>query len=332
MLKHLFFPIFLGVLAALSTLSTPNGPRTLPAVAASGPYGPEALTIHNFNYDLSLNVLSFKSIPRRVVTTNGSATELLLALGLSEHMVGTCYLDNPIMPELREAYDKIPVISEKYPGKERILAAEPDLIVGWHSVFAPQNLGDTSYWNNLGVATIILRDSTSLPKKISNTYEDIMDIGRIFKVEDKSKEIISKMVSQLDDLKRRVAQRKTKLRVLLLEYYVGGHLMIWGDDTTPGSLLETIGAVNVFSTTGERNKESIVAANPDVIVIIYMDNVLKESVELMDSFYTDPILKHIEASKRKQIGLIPLSETYCPEVRLVNGLKHMEDILFPADI
>jgi iron complex transport system substrate-binding protein len=292
-------------------------------------YRTEPVVIVNYHYDLSENVEVFNTIPQRVITTNGSATELLLALGLAKHMVGTAYLDNPPLPEHKEAYDGIPIISRQYPGKEQVLALEPDLIVGWHSAFAPQVLGDPSNWNKLGVSTMILRDSSSLPKRITNIYDDINDLGRIFDVEEKAEKIISDMRSELDTVTNLVKERGVNLKVLVLQYQEGGSFRSRGDDSTIGQMLIAIGAANVFPRSGARNKESIAAANPDAIVFMYMDSALDATLKQMESFRTDPILKYTTAVKDNRMGIVPLSETYCPGVRFVMGVRHISEIIFP---
>jgi iron complex transport system substrate-binding protein len=246
-------------------------------------------------------------------------------------MVGTAYLDNPPLPEHLSAYESIPVLSRQYPGKEQVLIAEPDLIVGWHSVFAPQNLGDTSYWNKLGVATMILRDSSPLPKSIDNIYDDIRDIGLIFQKEDRAKQLIEEIKSELSALAKLTAKRKTKLKVIILECYPGYRLHAWGDETTPGQMLLSIGAENGFPRSGDQNRESIVAVNPDAIIFIYMDHNLPDTLEQMKLFRTDPILKYTQASVDNRMGVVPLSETYCPGVRIVMGIRHMAEILFPDE-
>jgi iron complex transport system substrate-binding protein len=43
---------------------------------------------------------------------------MMLALGLGKHMLGTAYLDNPILPEYQQAYSQIPVLSQKYPSRK----------------------------------------------------------------------------------------------------------------------------------------------------------------------------------------------------------------------
>jgi ABC-type Fe3+-hydroxamate transport system substrate-binding protein len=102
----------------------------------------------------------------------------------------------------------------------------------------------------------------------------------------------------------------------------------WGNNSTPGQMLLAIGAENVFPLTGDQNKEGIVKANPDAVVFIYMDSTLEDTRRLMNDFLNDSILSYTKASVSRRMGLIPLSETYCPGVRLVSGLRNMSQILF----
>ncbi|EJK59415.1 hypothetical protein THAOC_20373, partial [Thalassiosira oceanica] len=44
--------------------------------------------------------------PKRAVTMNQGATEVMLALDLADRMAGTAYLDDYIWPELSDAYNQ----------------------------------------------------------------------------------------------------------------------------------------------------------------------------------------------------------------------------------
>ncbi len=57
------------------------------------------------------NTLVFEHAPERAVTLNGHATELMLSLGLAPKMVGTAYLNHPILDALKADYDRIPILS-----------------------------------------------------------------------------------------------------------------------------------------------------------------------------------------------------------------------------
>jgi iron complex transport system substrate-binding protein len=292
--------------------------------------GSGAVEIANIHYDLTGNTETFAKAPERVLSVNGSATELILSLGQGGRLVGTAYQDNPPMPGLQDAYARIPVISRRYPGKEQALGLGPDLIVGWQSAFAPGALGDTRYWNRLGVATFILRDSSALPKSFANIRSDITDLGRIFRAEDRAGSIVSSIDSELESLRLRAAGRGGKPGALVLECYPGGRMRSWGDDSTPGQMLLAAGARNLFPRTGDVSKEAIAKADPDAVVFIYMDSALKDTEQLMADFRTDRILRWTKASRDGRMGLVPLSEAYCPGVRLADGLRRMSGILYPA--
>ncbi|MEE3920328.1 hypothetical protein V2I01_25410 [Micromonospora sp. BRA006-A] len=94
--------------------------------------------------------------PMRVVTMNQAATEIMLALGLQDRMIGTAYLDDAILPAYADAYAKIPVLAKEYPTKEKLLEAEPDFVyASYNSAFGDEGVGDRADWQKLGVGTYI---------------------------------------------------------------------------------------------------------------------------------------------------------------------------------
>ena len=48
--------------------------------------------------------------PSRSITLNQHVTEVMLALELQDHMVGTAYIDDEILPQYQAAYQSIPVL------------------------------------------------------------------------------------------------------------------------------------------------------------------------------------------------------------------------------
>jgi hypothetical protein len=90
-----------------------------------------------------------KSPPQRAVTMNQGATEVMLALGLVDHMVGTAYLDDYIWPELEADYNKVPVLSAEYPDIDTLMSVEPDFVyASYSSAFSAESV---NYTNFLGV-------------------------------------------------------------------------------------------------------------------------------------------------------------------------------------
>src|ERR1700741_5334487 len=80
--------------------------------------------------------------PKRVFAMNQAATEIMLALGLHERMVGTAFLDDAVLPEFAEAYDTIGVRAPGYPSGELLSLSRPDFIyAAYPSAFAREVAG-----------------------------------------------------------------------------------------------------------------------------------------------------------------------------------------------
>ena len=50
--------------------------------------------------------VTFEKAPERVVSLAGFATEMLLALGLEDRIVGYAWQDNDVLPQYQEAFEK----------------------------------------------------------------------------------------------------------------------------------------------------------------------------------------------------------------------------------
>jgi len=97
-----------------------------------------ALSVHAYSVTYTSCGIehTLTKMPSRIVTMNQGATELMLALGLADKMVGTAYLDDYIWPQYAEAYAKIPVLAAGYPNETTIMSVNPDFIVGsYNSAF-----------------------------------------------------------------------------------------------------------------------------------------------------------------------------------------------------
>src|SRR5689334_24868680 len=64
---------------------------------------------------------TYADAPKRAFTMNQAATEIMLALGLQDRMVGTAFLDDAVLPEFAAAYNGIGVRAAAYPTREMLL-------------------------------------------------------------------------------------------------------------------------------------------------------------------------------------------------------------------
>jgi hypothetical protein len=85
-----------------------------------------------------------QSPPKRAVTMNQGTTEIMLALGLADKMVGTAYLDDYIWSELEAEYKKVPVIAKEYPTIDELLSVDPDFVyASYGSAFSTHSVNYT---------------------------------------------------------------------------------------------------------------------------------------------------------------------------------------------
>ncbi|ELC8443023.1 ABC transporter substrate-binding protein [Clostridium perfringens] len=272
---------------------------------------------------------TFESKPKRVISTNQTTTEIMLDLDLQEYLVGTSFMDSPILPRLEEKYKNINVISETYPSKEAVLALNPDLIMGWKSVFSEKNLGSVESWNEKGVKTFIQRNSgISKEQTLDDVYYDINDIGKIFNIEEKSTKYIEDMKSRINSISEKIKSVKEPMKVLILEGEGENKYRVYGPKTLVSDMVSKAGGVNIAKDSGSVGVENIIEMNPDAIVLIHYLMQNKDNQE-ESSLLDNKALKNVTAIKENRIIYTPLSETYAGGVRTVDGIERIAKGLYP---
>ena len=229
------------------------------------------LTLVNCGFEVTLD-----SAPERVVAIKSTSTEMMLALGVGDRIVGTAFQDGPVPEQWADAAAGIPVLAPKLPNEETVLAATPDLVyAGWESAFSPDAAGDREELASLGVASYVQPaacQSAGQPASLDfeEVFREIEEAGAIFGVPERAAELVAEQRAQLEDI----------------EPAEGEPLALWwssGTDTpyvgagigAPQLLLETAGFANVAAdldaTWAPLGWEAIIAADPDVIVLVDSD-------------------------------------------------------------
>ncbi|MFV8828059.1 ABC transporter substrate-binding protein [Alkalihalobacterium sp. APHAB7] len=272
-------------------------------------------------------LLVFTEAPKRAVTLNQHVTEVMLALGLEEFMVGTAYLDDAVLPEFKEAYESIPVLSNQYPSQEVFLAEEPDFAyAGWASAFREDNIGTVEQLKEFGINAYLHESSSKVGPTIDDIYSDIRNIARIFNVEERGEQLIASMEEELIDIQKDIPEVTEKKKVFVFD----------SGDTAPftvaqnflNSLITLAGAENIFSEIdknwAEVSWEEVVDRDPEVIIIVDYGETTAE--EKKETLLSHPALEDVTAIKKENFIVIPLSAAaegirapYALEI-LVNGL------------
>lgn len=308
--------------AATSSSSTDSKAKT--EVSKNYP-----VKITNFTFDKKEKELTFDKKPEKVITTNQATTELLLDLGLEKSMIGTCYLDNPILDSLKEKYDKIPVLSPKYPTKEQVLEKSPDFIVGWKSVFSDKTLGSVDTWNEKGIKTFIQRNSgVTDAQTIENVYKDIEDLGKIFDITESADKYLKTMKDRISKVETTLKDVKEPLKVLVIEGSDNNKYRAYGSNTLVADMVQKAGGKNLAEKSGALGAENIVALNPDVIVLIQFETQVKDNKDT-SALLSNPALQNVQAVKNKKVIPTPLAETYGGGVRTASGVENLAKAFYP---
>ncbi|PIE79997.1 MAG: putative F420-0 ABC transporter substrate-binding protein [Chloroflexi bacterium] len=261
--------------------------------------------------------ITYDAPPEHAVTMNQAATELMLALGLEDKMVGTAYIDDEILPEYADAYASVPVLSDKYPSQEVLFASEPDFVYGvYRSAFGDEAAGSREELNGLGIGSylseVACEDEALRPDKATfdTVYDEIRNIGLIFGVEDRAEALIADMEAQLDASLVMMADQEVPTRIFWYDS---------GDDEpfvgaccgTPGMIIDALGAENIFADAEGNwatvSWEEVVERNPDAIVIIEAD--WSPAQDKIDLLLNDPLFETVTAVKEQNFVVIPFSAT-----------------------
>lgn len=286
--------------------------------------GEEPVVIENMG-----EKLVFTEPPQRAVALNQHATEVMLALGLEDSMVGTAYLDDQILPEYKEQYDKIPVLSEQYPSQEVFFAANPDFAyAGWKSAFTEKTLGSRAELAGQGVQTYVQESSNKPGPTMDDVYQDILNIGRIFRVEERAQALVDDMKQKVGQIQESIGTVSEPVKVFV--YDSGDDTAFTAANTYLTSLINMAGGKNIFDDIEKGwatvSWEEVVNRNPDVIVIVdYGDTSVEQKKALLLS---NAALADVAAIKNKRFVVMPLSAA-AEGIRAPMALRTLANGFYP---
>ncbi len=249
----------------------------------------EPVTVESCNRNVT-----FTTPPARAVSNDVNLTEMMLVLGLADRMVGYTGISGwkTLDEEMREGVAELPELSEKYPTKEVLVGAGADFFfAGWNygmkvgGEVTPETLAP------FGIKVYELTESCihigEKPKvAMADMYNDLLNLGRIFGVEQKAEELVAGYEARLAEVTAGVGGTDP-IRVFVYDS---------GEDTPftagryamPTALIEAAGGVNVmddleksWATVGW---EPVVARDPEVVIIVnYGDVTAEQKIAFMKS-------------------------------------------------
>jgi len=297
---------------------------TLAACSTPAPDSTSGTTVEIENCGFDFTV---PAPPERIVTIKSTSTEMLLALGLGDRIVGQAFPDGPVPDSLPQV--DVPVISDFAPSEEAVLDLEPDFVFGgWESNFTAETAGDRAELAGLGIGTYVSPAACkgeNQPPHLSfdNVFDDITEAGTVFGASDAAADLVTAQREQLAGITKDDS----------------GSTALWwssGTDTpyvgagigAPQMILDTIGLTNIAAdvddTWASYNWEAVIAANPDVIVLVDASWNTAESKKAYLS--SNPATANLDAVKHERYLVVPFAASEAG-VRSVEAASDLADQL-----
>lgn len=298
-----------GLAALVVPLAACAGPTTsgapTPAGTTTAAFAP--VTVDNCGTKVTVT-----SPPQRVVTIKSTPTEMMLALGLGDRIVGEAFQDGPVPSQWASAAAKIPVLSDMLPGQEALLATNPDFVyAGWESNVSTTGVGDRPTLAGHGIGTYVSPSACKEPAyqpdplTFDKVFSEITEVGSLFGVPDRAAAL--------------VAQQRASLAAI--EPVSGVRAFWWssGEGTpyagagigAPQMIMSAAGVTNVLAgvhdTWTSAGWEDIVSSNPDVLILVDASwNTYDSKVQQLES---NPALSQLTAVKEKRFVRLPFAST-----------------------
>lgn len=260
--------------------------------------------------------VTFDTAPRHAISNDVNLTEMMLVLGLRDHMVGYTGISGwkTLDGEMRKDVAELPELSAKYPTKEVLVGADADFFfAGWNYGMKVGGEVTPETLSPLGIKTYELTESCifvgeKAKSSMQDMYSDLLNLGKIFGVEQKAEALVAQYQARLAEITAGV-DHSVPLRVFVYDS---------GEDTPftagkyamPTALIEAAGGVNIMDDLDKSWAtvawEPVVERNPQVIVIVnYGDVTAAQKIAFMQE---NPAFANIDAVKNNRFVVLEYVE------------------------
>lgn len=240
-------------------------------------------------------------------------------------------LDQDVKPEYQDGFNKINYLTEFTPDKETVLMSQPDLILSWYSYFSEKNLGDVDFFHERNINTYIMQNSGAAAKQsLENEYTDILNLGKIFNVQEKAEEIVAQMKTKVETISSEAKKMDNSPRVLVMEFEKEG-VRVYGENTLGGDMVKQLGAELVTANENKMSNEEFIQSNPEVIFTVYFgsSSSIADADAAIDKVVNDPRYQNLSAVQNNRVYAISLGEMYCSGTRTLDGILRLANGIYP---
>jgi len=238
---------------------------------------------------------------KRIVTIGGSVTETVFALGSGKSVVAVDWSS------------RIPAKVSKLPqvGYLRQLSSEGILSMNPNQILTSSEIGPPKVVDQLASAGLDFHIYQS-PQSFEQIIMMINDISILLDKKRKGKKIIKNLKKLNEKVKAYEPNGKDSLKVMLFMNPTPISYNAAGSNTRADYLIEYIGGINVFEDNFSRyskvTKEDIIFANPDVILVGYVEMLNPNQDDLISLFTDNTSFKYLPAIKNNKVFAIDIGK------------------------
>ncbi len=280
--------------------------------AACADFAP--VTVGNYGRKVTVD-----AVPERVLTLGPNCTELMVALGLGDKIVGSTLSNHSRgpLPEYAEAFAKVPELNRGSATREAVLTSGADFVYGIDWEFGGSGLDIRELEEN-GMKVYMEHASN-----FEEIFAEIADLGKIFNVEARAAEFVKDQKKRLDAVAEKV-KGSEPLRVLVYDSGSSGVFTCSGNNFE-SLLIASAGGKNIFSgLTGKEwitvSFEEVLARDPQVIVIHDYDSPSAE--EKIAEIKANSALSRLDCVKNERFVTITL-ESVLPGCRAAYAAERL---------
>ncbi|NFI04280.1 ABC transporter substrate-binding protein [Clostridium botulinum] len=259
----------------------------------------------------------------KIISTAPSNTEVLMALGLGDRLIAI----DKYSTDIEGVNPELPQLDFRNPDVEAIISLKPDMIIA----SGHNKVGDEDPFaliKQAGIAVVYIPSSYS----IDGIYGDIEFMAQITDTELKGKEIVENMKKEVNAIKT-ISDTITEKKNVYFEIGSGSGLFTFGKDTFLNEMIEVVGAKNIF---GDQNswittsEESVIAANPDVILTNNLGLSGNEKTAIEDITSREG-WNTITAVKNGDVYMVDNNASSRPSQNIIKALKKMAKVIYPDE-
>lgn len=248
--------------------------------AADGSSASEAPAVAGYPVSIENcgRTLTFERAPTEVLASHQPTLEVLIGLGVADRVIARSEYQGaelaPLPPQQAAQLESIPVQQGSMnwlPAKEEAVTLGPDLVLsgGFYEMDADAGYATRDEWEDAGALTYLAQCSADQGAEITveDTYQVILDLGRIFGVAAAAEERVAQMTAQIAEVQEKVAGREP-VRVLIV-YTTDDPPLVQGS-SIEGRVVELAGGVNVLADQPQffpANDEAVATEDVDAILV-----------------------------------------------------------------